>query len=72
MRGQLPGPALSAAPCAIAISSALRYRAPASLVDQLLAEMALSGADLNGLTGALRPPRPSGPITLATRNEHER
>ncbi len=40
------------------VSSALRYRAQAPLVDQLLAEVGLSGADLNGLTGALRPPVP--------------
>ena len=38
------------------VSSALRYRAQAPLVDQLLAEVGLSGADLNGLTGALRTP----------------
>lgn len=36
------------------VSSALRYRAQAPLVDQLLAEVGLSGGDLNGLTGALR------------------
>lgn len=36
------------------VSSALRYRAQAPLVDQLLAEIGLSGGDLNGLTGALR------------------
>ncbi|WEK38751.1 MAG: flotillin domain-containing protein [Candidatus Brevundimonas colombiensis] len=38
------------------VNSALRYRAQAPLVDQLLAEVGLSGADLNGLTGALRTP----------------
>ncbi|WP_292229141.1 flotillin domain-containing protein [Brevundimonas sp.] len=38
------------------VNSALRYRAQAPLVDQLLAEVGLSGADLNGLTGALRAP----------------
>lgn len=37
------------------VSSALRYRAQAPLVDQLMAEVGLSGTDLNGLTGALRP-----------------
>lgn len=42
------------------VSSALRYRAQAPLVDQLMAEVGLSGADLNGLTGALRP-APSAP-----------
>ena len=43
------------------VNSALRYRAQAPLVDQLLAEVGLSGADLNGLTGALRTPvEPSG------------
>lgn len=36
------------------VSSALRYRAQAPLVDQLMAEVGLSGSDLNGLTGALR------------------
>lgn len=36
------------------VNSALRYRAQAPLVDQLLAEVGLSGADLNGLTGVLR------------------
>ena len=36
------------------VSSALRYRAQAPLMDQLLAEVGLSGANLNGLTGALR------------------
>jgi len=36
------------------VTSALRYRAQAPLVDQLLAEVGLSGSDLNGLTGALR------------------
>lgn len=37
------------------VNSALRYRAQAPLVDQLLAEVGLSGADINGLTSALRP-----------------
>ena len=36
------------------VTSALRYRAQAPLVDQLLSEVGLSGADLNGLAGALR------------------
>ncbi|WP_242397187.1 MULTISPECIES: flotillin domain-containing protein [Brevundimonas] len=36
------------------VSSALRYRAQAPLVDQLMAEVGLSGSDLDGLTGALR------------------
>lgn len=36
------------------VSSALRYRAQAPLVDQLLAEVGLSGGDLNGMTAALR------------------
>jgi uncharacterized membrane protein YqiK len=36
------------------VNSALRYRAQAPLVDQLLAEVGLSGGDLNGLTSALR------------------
>ncbi|MFN3229572.1 MAG: flotillin family protein [Asticcacaulis sp.] len=38
------------------VNSALRYRAQAPLVDQLLAEVGLSGGDLNGLTQALRTP----------------
>lgn len=53
------------------VSSALRYRAQAPLVDQLLAEVGLSGTDLNGLTGALRTPTPqpqspSQPVTNAS------
>jgi len=36
------------------VSSALRYRAQAPLLDQLMAEVGLSGGDLNGLTGTLR------------------
>ncbi|MEN5052373.1 MULTISPECIES: flotillin family protein [Brevundimonas] len=53
------------------VSSALRYRAQAPLVDQLLSEVGLSGADLNGLTGALRTPvpqaqSPSQPVTNAS------
>lgn len=39
------------------VNSALRYRAQAPLVDQLLAEVGLSGADLNGMTGPLRTPK---------------
>ncbi len=38
------------------VNSALRYRAQAPLVDQLLAEVGLTGGDLNGLTKALRTP----------------
>ncbi|WP_374512827.1 flotillin family protein [Brevundimonas sp.] len=41
------------------VSSALRYRAQAPLVDQLMAEVGLSGTDLNGLTGALRSASPT-------------
>ncbi|WP_449253615.1 flotillin family protein [Brevundimonas naejangsanensis] len=54
------------------VSSALRYRAQAPLVDQLLSEVGLSGADLNGLTGALRtpPPQPQSPPPSTT-NESE-
>ncbi|MNE49743.1 Inner membrane protein YqiK [compost metagenome] len=50
------------------VSSALRYRAQAPLVDQLMAEVGLSGVDLNGLTGALRTPapQPQSPAPLAT------
>ena len=36
------------------VSSALRYRAQAPLVDQLLSEVGLTGGGLNGLTGVLR------------------
>lgn len=36
------------------VSSALRYRAQAPLVDQLLSEVGLTGGGLNGLTAALR------------------
>ena len=36
------------------VSSALRYRAQAPLVDQLLSEVGLTGSGLNGLTAALR------------------
>jgi uncharacterized membrane protein YqiK len=43
------------------VSSALRYRAQAPLVDQLLAEMGLNGASAGGLTGALK----DGPKPLA-------
>ena len=39
------------------VNSALRYRAQAPLVDQLLAEVGLSGTEINGLTGALRTPK---------------
>lgn len=35
------------------VNSALRYRAQAPLVDQLLAEVGLSGRDVNGLTSGL-------------------
>lgn len=38
------------------VASALRYRAQAPLVDQLLAEVGLTGQDANGLTAALRAP----------------
>ena len=36
------------------VASALRYRAQAPLVDQLLSEVGLTGGGLNGLTAALR------------------
>ncbi len=48
------------------VSSALRYRAQAPLVDQLMAEVGLSGVDLNGLTGALRTPTPQSPSQPVT------
>ncbi|MNS67707.1 Inner membrane protein YqiK [compost metagenome] len=48
------------------VSSALRYRAQAPLVDQLMAEVGLSGVDLNGLTGALRTPAPQPQSPPAT------
>jgi uncharacterized membrane protein YqiK len=38
------------------VSGALRYRAQAPLLDQLMAEVGLSGGDVNGLTAALREP----------------
>lgn len=38
------------------VAGALRYRAQAPLVDQLLAEVGLNGKDANGLTAALREP----------------
>jgi uncharacterized membrane protein YqiK len=38
------------------VTSALRYRAQAPLVDQLLAEIGLNGAGVDGLTAALRTP----------------
>ena len=47
------------------VSSALRYRAQAPLVDQLMAEVGLSGADLKGLTGALRTPEPAPSLQSA-------
>jgi uncharacterized membrane protein YqiK len=37
------------------VSSALKYRAQAPLIDSLMAEVGLKGGDLNGLTGAFRP-----------------
>jgi len=54
------------------VSSALRYRAQAPLVDQLLSEVGLSGADLNGLTGALRTPPQHQSPPPSTTNESER
>jgi len=36
------------------VTSALRYRAQAPLVDQLLAEIGINGKDVHGLTAALR------------------
>lgn len=38
------------------VSGALRYRAQAPLVDQLMAEVGLNGGDIHGLTRALREP----------------
>ncbi|EJL21326.1 hypothetical protein PMI01_05259 [Caulobacter sp. AP07] len=38
------------------VSGALRYRAQAPLLDQLMAEVGLSGGDVNGLTAVLREP----------------
>jgi uncharacterized membrane protein YqiK len=40
------------------VSSALRYRAQAPLLDQLMSEVGLSGGDINGLTGVLRQSTP--------------
>lgn len=44
------------------VSSALKYRAQAPLVDSLMSEVGLKGGDLNGLTGAFRDAvEPTGP-----------
>ncbi len=43
------------------VSGALRYRAQAPLMDQLMAEVGLSGGALNGLTAALRTAPPVTP-----------
>jgi hypothetical protein len=47
------------------VASALRYRAHAPLVDSLMKDVGLSGADLNGLTAGLtaglKAPHASGP-----------
>ncbi|MEW5687355.1 MAG: flotillin domain-containing protein [Pseudomonadota bacterium] len=40
------------------VNSALRYRAQAPLVDQLLAEVGITGGSVDGLTAALRAPEP--------------
>lgn len=37
-----------------AVAAALRYRSQAPLIDALMKELGLSGADLNGLTGAIK------------------
>ena len=52
------------------VNSALRYRAQAPLLDALLSEVGLNGADINGLTAGLRetpatPAAPAGPATEA-------
>jgi uncharacterized membrane protein YqiK len=51
------------------VSGALRYRAQAPLVDQLMAEVGLSGGDLSGLTRALRdePEAEAPPAKAATK-----
>ena len=36
------------------VASALRYRAQSPLVDSLLSEIGMNGADLNGLTQPLK------------------
>lgn len=43
------------------VSGALRYRAQAPLMDQLMAEVGLNGGTLDGLTSALRTPAPALP-----------
>jgi len=48
------------------VSSALRYRAQAPLLDQLMAEVGLSGADLNGLTRVLGTATAKAPVEAAT------
>lgn len=47
------------------VTSALRYRAQAPLVDQLLAEIGINGKDVHGLTAALR----SEPAPLVAKAE---
>jgi uncharacterized membrane protein YqiK len=50
------------------VASALRYRAQAPLVDQLLAEVGLSARDLNGLTGPLAAPPGRADLPSANQN----
>ncbi|HEY9033847.1 MAG TPA: flotillin domain-containing protein, partial [Pseudomonadales bacterium] len=38
------------------VNSALRYRAQAPLLDSLLAEIGLNGADINGITEGIKHP----------------
>ena len=43
------------------VNSALRYRAQAPIVDQLLREIGLDSSSLNGLVGGLAAPAPGAP-----------
>ena len=48
------------------VTSALRYRGQAPLLDALMRELGLQGTDLNALTDTLKPaPAPSGALTKA-------
>lgn len=51
------------------VTSALRYRAQAPLVDQLMAEVGINGRDLSGLTAALRTEPAPAPALPAKASE---
>jgi len=60
------------------VTSALRYRAQAPLVDQLLAEIGINGKDVHGLTAALRsehvaaPAKPPAAVVVEAAEAAER